>query len=100
MNILFFIPFFIFLIPTKTLSFPESSCQVLFVDFTNRVPKSDINILRYDAKRGHAPSQSELGELYLTGQGVPQNYEYALKLFLESAKQGDPQAPIPFRFYV
>ena len=43
------------------------------------------------AEQGNAGAQTTLGELYLNGEAVPQNYAEALKWFRKAADQGDAQ---------
>lgn len=49
---------------------------------------------RYEiaAEKGDANAQSNLGWLYFKGQGVPQNYEEAVKWYRKAAEQGDATA--------
>ena len=47
---------------------------------------------RLAAKQGYAPAQYNLGIMYDKGEGVPQNYEEAMKWFHLAAKQGNPEA--------
>ncbi len=47
---------------------------------------------RLVADRGNARGQFFLGELYLTGRGVPQDYAQALKLERAAADQGSEEA--------
>lgn len=44
------------------------------------------------AKEGHAKAQFRLGCLYTFGQGVPEDYDMALRLFHLAADQGDADA--------
>ncbi len=44
------------------------------------------------AEQGHAKAQYRLGEMYLKGEGVIQNHDYALKWSLLAAKQGEAYA--------
>ena len=46
------------------------------------------------AEDGDAEVQSELGEMYSEGNGVPQNYKEAVKWYTKAAEQGNapPQA--------
>lgn len=41
------------------------------------------------AEKGFAPSESALGILYLSGDGVPQDYEKSVEWFRKAAEQGD-----------
>lgn len=44
------------------------------------------------AKAGDAESQTRLGRLYQDGQGVPQNFDEALRWYRKAAAQGHPAA--------
>ncbi len=44
------------------------------------------------AEKGSAKAKSGLGTLYYTGSGVPRNFAYARKLFLQAAQENIPQA--------
>lgn len=46
------------------------------------------------AELGHAGAQTYLGLMYLSGQGLPQNYAMAIRFFEQAAKAGDPQAQL------
>ncbi len=41
------------------------------------------------AEQGHSPSQYNLGFMYYKGEGVPQDYETAVKWYTRAAEQGD-----------
>jgi len=53
---------------------------------------ADQNELRERAKQGDAKAQSNLGEMYEKGRGVPRNYKSALKWYRLAAKQGHARA--------
>ena len=44
------------------------------------------------ADQGYAIAQSNMGNIYFNGWGVPQNYEEAVKWYRLAAEQGDPDA--------
>ena len=44
------------------------------------------------AERGHAAAQYNLGVMFESGQGVPQDYAQALYWYRKAANQGDPSA--------
>jgi TPR repeat protein len=44
------------------------------------------------AEHGNAGAQAMLGEIYLNGQGVPEDYAEALKWFHKAADQGDAKS--------
>jgi TPR repeat protein len=41
-------------------------------------PEADIKALRQLAEQGHAGAQSNLGDMYFKGRGVPQDYAQAV----------------------
>ena len=44
------------------------------------------------AEQGHAKAQSNLGKMYLKGEGVPHDYKEAVKWWKLAAEQQDEQA--------
>jgi hypothetical protein len=44
------------------------------------------------AEQGDARAQNSLGQMYVSGQGVPQDYKEALKWFRLAAEQGHEDA--------
>ena len=54
--------------------------------------QTDVEALRAKAKQGDASAQSNLGFMYATGQGVPQNYAEAIKWCRLAAEQGHAEA--------
>jgi len=44
------------------------------------------------AEQGNASAQYNLGAMYYNGQGVPQNYQEAVKWFRKAAEQGFAEA--------
>jgi Sel1 repeat len=52
----------------------------------------DVKIQQMNAKRGDAQSQAKLGDMYLDGQGTPQDYAQALYWCRKAAEQGDAGA--------
>ena len=52
----------------------------------------DFEYLLSAASLGLVDAQFNLGLMYYKGQGVPQDYEEALRWFKEAAEQGDAQA--------
>jgi len=52
----------------------------------------DVHGYREGADQGVAWQQAALGYLYLTGQGVPQDYAESLKWYNKAAGQGFPEA--------
>ncbi len=51
--------------------------------------KNDIKQLKLAAKQGNVDSQFKLGAMYYRGEGVPQNYDTALKWCTLAAEQGN-----------
>ncbi len=49
-------------------------------------------LYRQAAKKGYAPAQNNLGEMYVKGQGVASNLNYAAELFRLAALQGEAHA--------
>lgn len=50
---------------------------------------ADIETLRKQAEAGGVEAQFNLGHLYLSGQGVPEDSREAFKWFLKAAEQGE-----------
>ena len=69
---------------------------VIFAVLAGCQPQSedsqDIGEDRKAAERGHADAQCELGLMYKTGKGVPENYKEAVKWLRLAAEQGEPRA--------
>lgn len=61
----------------------------LLVLAANSAFASDIAQLRALAENGYAPAQYNLGIIYDTGEGVPQNHAEAVKWYRIAAQQGD-----------
>ena len=51
-----------------------------------------LNEWRPLAEQGHADAQTNLGSMYLNGDGVPQDYQLALYWFRSSANRGNAMA--------
>jgi TPR repeat protein len=51
-----------------------------------------LKVLLFKAEAGDAKAQSILGNVYLDGQGVPQDYAEAIKWYRKAADQGDAEA--------
>ena len=56
-------------------------------DYKNRDFESAALRFQIQAEAGDPRSQNNLGALYLRGKGVPQNYQKAYELFLQSATE-------------
>ena len=52
------------------------------------------------AEQGHASAQYNLGIMYEKGQGVPQDYAEAVKLFRKAAEQGPRRCPVQSRSHI
>ena len=55
-------------------------------------PTTEVEQLCLDAEQGDADAQFLLGRRYFNGEGVPQNYQEAVKWFRLAAEQGDADA--------
>ena len=53
---------------------------------------TEIEQLRLEAEQGNVNAQCNLGEMYYDGDGVPQDYQEALKWFSLAAEQGHASA--------
>jgi TPR repeat protein len=53
---------------------------------------TDVRQLKERAAQGDASAQLQLGGMYFTGQGVPQDYPEALKWYRLAAAQGEASA--------
>ena len=64
-------------------------------------PASDIDSLRQAAEQGDAEAQKNLGVMYATGEGVPQDNREAVKWSRMAAEQGDAGAQynLGFSYY-
>ena len=52
----------------------------------------DIEQIRKAAEQGHASAQNNLGTRYSNGEGVPQDYQEAVKWYRKAAEQGHASA--------
>ena len=78
--------FIIVILLTASLSFlipPSSSAEQ---------PSSEFQKLLKQAERGDAWSQAEVGQMYLKGQGVAQDFKEAVKWYRAAAGQGHRSA--------
>lgn len=53
---------------------------------------SSVLIIFPQAKRGDVDAQFQLGTMFLTGQGVPEDHSEAMKWFIKAAQQGDARS--------
>jgi uncharacterized protein len=51
-----------------------------------------VDDIRREADEGNAEAQNKLGSMYLTGRGVPRNFEDAAMWYLRAAEQGHVNA--------
>jgi len=54
--------------------------------------KKALEMFKPLAEQGDAAAQFNLGNMYLYGEGVPQDYAEAAKWYRKAAEQGDPKA--------
>jgi len=54
--------------------------------------KTAIRLIKPLAEQGNAKSQYNLGRMYASGQGVPQDHAKAVKWYRKAADQGDASA--------
>lgn len=55
-----------------------------------------VDLLRQAAEGGHTGAMIQLGKLYKSGVGTPQNYDVAARWLGEAARAGDPQGMVEF----
>lgn len=53
-------------------------------------PRRYLDLFEVAAERGYSPAATNLGAIYLTGDGVEQNVQTALQWYARSAELGDP----------
>ena len=61
---------------------------VLVVMYENTFSTTEIELLRNAAENGEIAAQFQLGTAYYTGQGVPQDFQEAIKWYRKVAKKG------------
>ncbi|MCK5297239.1 MAG: sel1 repeat family protein, partial [Alphaproteobacteria bacterium] len=73
----------------------------LVYDITRKDDKEAINWYRKAAENGDVTAQNILGNRYLVGVGVPQNYKETVKWHLKAAEQGyaESQSSIGDAYY-
>ena len=73
---------------------PVLNAAILVLVFAVAVAaqSTEIEQLRLAAEQGDASAQFNLGFMYATGEGVPQDYQEALKWYRLAAEQGHAQA--------
>lgn len=70
----------------------EASNEARFEEALRLSDEEAIFILRELAEKGYAPAQNELGERYITGRGVVENYEIGVDWLKKAADQGLAEA--------
>lgn len=70
----------------------RAAAALLKTDSAKAVPTKAVSACRRLAEGKNADAQYTLGNVYLTGRGVPQNYKEALKWFRKAAEQGNADA--------
>ena len=79
---------------------PVLNAAILVLVFAVAVAaqSTEIEQLRLAAEQGYASAQYNLGLMYATGEGVPQDYQEALKWYRLAAEQEDAQAQYTLGF--
>jgi TPR repeat protein len=75
---------------TKALQYQFRSAIALSAQFTDHAQAALW--FRKAAEQGDAKAQKSLGNMYGTGQGVPQNYAQAALWYRKASEQGDAQS--------
>src|SRR5262245_43065356 len=70
----------------------RAAATLLKADPSKTVPTKALSACRRLAEGKNADAQYTLGNVYLAGRGVPQNYKEALKWFRKAADQGNADA--------
>ena len=70
----------------------RAAATLLKTDASKAVPSKAVSACRRLAEGKNADAQYTLGNVYLTGRGVKQNYKEAMKWFRKAADQGDADA--------
>lgn len=58
------------------------------MDISDRNPRERASILKKAAEKGYAAAQNQLGNCYLGGEGVSQDYNQAVYWYRKAAEQG------------
>ena len=67
-------------------------CDDAYSAYQRKDYSTAVRLFQDLAEQGNANAQYNLGNLYRTGQGVPQDYAEAARWYRLSAKQGDAEA--------
>jgi uncharacterized protein len=70
----------------------RAAAMLLKTDSSKAVPTKAVSACRRLAEGKNADAQYTLGNVHLTGRGVPQNYKEAMKWFRKAADQGNADA--------
>ena len=79
---------------------PVLNAAILVLVFAAAVAaqSTETELLRLAAEQGEASAQFNLGSRYNNGEGVPQDYQEAMKWFRLAAEQGDADAQFNLGF--
>ena len=72
----------------------NTAILVLILAAAVAAQSTEIEKLRLAAEQGDAVAQSTLGVMYANGQGVPQDYQEAVRWGRRAAEQGNADAQI------
>ena len=64
-------------------------CWISFSGWAQTADEIKAEAIKAAAEAGHIFAQTNLGVMYVNGNGVPQDYEQAVKWFTKAAEQGD-----------
>ena len=78
----------LFLLTWFSISMTSATAQQTGGDTSGSKHQRDISSLQLRANQGDTEAEYLLGRSYMTGNGVPRNYEEAAKWFRQSAAQG------------
>lgn len=74
--------------------FQRISIVLLVINLLAFSHQPDFKDILQLAERGDSEAQAKLGELYVEGEVVPQNYKKAFEWFSKAAQQGNSQAQL------
>ena len=66
------------------------ACLSLWASFAGRgadFSPDDFRRTKFEAEKGDLEAQVALGQMYFSGEGVPQNYKEALKWYRQAAER-------------
>ncbi|MFM7083669.1 MAG: tetratricopeptide repeat protein [Hyphomicrobium sp.] len=79
----------VFLVILSTLIGTFFVCEVQAAPKSRQASSKSVFVL---AEEGNANAQAKLGQMYQTGNGVPQSYDEAAYWYQSAARQGHPEA--------